>query len=646
VGEHLETNLRALAARDPARAGTIAAAPPLAATVEPTRTGHPTLAAGGVLLHSRRDPVAEAAGWTARHRASLDGIETAAVLGFGLGYHVEALAAAWSGRIVVVEPDVSLLRSALSARDLRALLARIELAPEPLAPAAIDAWGRTAVLAHAPSMLREGAALRALQARIAGRTGLRALRLRILLVSPLAGGSHPITAYCARALSELGHAVTLLDLAPFAAGMEAIAGFSPRSGARRAVEASYCRFLGDGVLAAVDAVEPDLLVALAQAPITPPVLAEVRRRDVPSAFWFVEDHRLFGYWKELIGAYDYFFAIQSGDFLAEAERLSSGRVAYLPCAADPAVHRPLVLGAADRAQLGAPVGFVGAGYRNRRLAFRSLLDLGLKIWGSEWAGAGALDPAVQQGGARVTTEDAVRIFNATTVNLNLHSSTYVDGVDPRGDFVNPRTFEIAATGGFQLVDLRALLPSLLRPDVEVATFTDAGELRERVRHYLARPAERAAIAAAGRARVLAEHTYRHRMESLLETVCAHDGERLRARARATTVADAARVEGETALGGLLRRLPATTPFTLDGVVREVLAGDGELSDPEAVVLFLRQCDVWRRAPERGRLGTGMFLTPAPPARTSRRTGGGRGRSLRGRRARRLPRAPRAPPRRA
>jgi spore maturation protein CgeB len=591
VGDHLETNLRALAARDPARAAAIAAAPPVDGALEATAGGLPTLALDGVLLHSRTDPVREAAGWATRHCETLGAVETAAVLGFALGYHVEALAAAWPGRIVVAEPDVRVLRAALAARDLRALLRRVELLPDPIDPTAIDEWGRTAVLAHAPSLLCEGAALRALRERIAGRTGLQALRLRILVVSPLGGGSHPITAYCARALAELGHAVTVLDLAPFAGGMDAIAGFSPQKNARRGVEASYVRFLGDGILAAVANVEPDLVLAMAQAPLMPPVLAEIGRRGALRAFWFVEDHRLFGYWKELIGAYDYFFTIQAGSFLGEAAAASPGHVAYLPCAADPAVHRPLALDASEQAALGAPVGFVGAGYRNRRLAFRPLLDLGLRIWGSEWAGAGALDVAVQRGGARIATDEAVRIFNATAVNLNLHSSTWVDGVDPRGDFVNPRTFEIAATGAFQLVDLRSLLPPLLRPGVEVATFGDARELRDRVRHWLASPAERAAIAAAGRARVLAEHTYRHRMQTLLETIAAHDGERLRASVRApATVADAARAEGDTDLGHLLRGLPPSTPFTLDGVAREVFARPGEISDPEAILLFLQQFD--------------------------------------------------------
>src|SRR5262249_28154048 len=152
-------------------------------------------------------------------------------------------------------------------RDLRALLARVELVPGAPDPEAVDAWGRVALLPHAPSMLRGGAVLRGLKERIAGRALARGLRLRILVVSPLAGGSHPIAGHSARALAALGHEVTYLDLAPFAAGMAAIPAFADAAGTRRGLEDGYCRFLGDGVLAAVDALEPDLVLALAQAPL-------------------------------------------------------------------------------------------------------------------------------------------------------------------------------------------------------------------------------------------------------------------------------------------------------------------------------------------------------------------------------------------
>jgi spore maturation protein CgeB len=584
-----EKNLRTLAGRDPARAAAIEAAAPLDATLDPTPGGLPTLTAGGVLLHSRHDPRREAERWAAA-AAEGEPADTAVVLGLGLGYHAEALAATWPGRCVVAEPDARLLRSAFAARDLSALLGRVDLVDAVPSLDVLASWGTVRVLPHGPSVLREGEALRVLGERIDARAAMRGLRLRILVVSPLAGGSHPITGYCARALAELGHSVSILDLAPFAGAMEGIAGFTPRRAARRGVEEAFTRFLGAGVLAAVDATKPDLVLVMAQAPLTPEVLTEIGRRGAIRAFWFVEDHRLFGYWKEVAPFYDYFFAIQQGDFLDEAARLCPGRVGYLPCAADPGIHRPLVLQAPEQAAFGAPVAFVGAGYRNRRLAFRPLLDLGLRIWGSEWAGAGPLEAALQRGGARISTEDSVRIFNATAVNLNLHSSTFVDGVEPRGDFVNPRTFELAAAGAFQLVDERALLPPLFRAGTEVVTFTDAAALRDLVAHWLVHPAERAAVAAAARARVLAEHTYRHRMETLLEAICGREAERLRAAVREETVAEAARTEGDTPLGRLLTQLPAQTTFTLDGLVGGLLGREGDLSEPEQILLFLHQFD--------------------------------------------------------
>jgi spore maturation protein CgeB len=590
MSRHLEANLRALAAHDPAAAATIGNAKPLAAEPVASAAGAPTLSVDGVLLHSAHDPVREAERWAAAERERLASNASPVVLGFGLGYHVEALARLWDGPIRVVEPDPAIWRTALATRDLSALLARLDPVLDPPTGETIDAWGAAVVLAHAPSVLRTGGALREMGDRIAGRTALRALRLRILVVSPLAGGSHPLVRYCARALGELGHEATILDLAPFADGMKAIASLTPKRAARRGVEHAYTRFLGSGILAAVEAAEPDLVLCLAQAPLEAAALAEIGKRGVLRAFWFVEDHRVLEYWRDVAPEYDYFFTIQTGAFLDEVSARCPGRAAYLPCAADPIEHRPLNLTQAEREEFGAPLSFVGAGYRNRRISFRSLLDLGLRIWGTEWAGAGQVEAALQRDGARISTADAVRIFNATRINLNLHSSTYVDGVEPRGDFVNPRTFEIAAAGAFQLVDERAHLPALFEPGVEVATFREAAEMRERVRHYLAHPEERARISAAGRRRVLAEHTYRHRMERLLEIVCARDHERLTARPRAETIGDAARVEGATPLGGFLRTLPARTPFTLDGVVQSLLHREGDLSDPEAILLFLHQFD--------------------------------------------------------
>jgi spore maturation protein CgeB len=118
-------------------------------------------------------------------------------------------------------------------------------------------------------------------------------------------------------------------------------------------------------------------------------------------------------------------------------------------------------------------------------------------------------------GSRVQTEDTVKIFNAAKINLNLHSSLKAEEAVTHGDFVNPRTFEIAACGAFQLVDERTHMPELFTPE-EMATFGSMEDLKAKLEYYFAHPEERERIAGLGRSRVLAEHTYAGRMRALLD----------------------------------------------------------------------------------------------------------------------------------
>jgi len=69
-----------------------------------------------------------------------------------------------------------------------------------------------------------------------------------------------------------------------------------------------------------------------------------------------------------------------------------------------------------------------------------------------------------------------------------------------------------------LTDSKKNLESHFEPGREVAAFESADHCVELLEHYLSHEAERAAIAAAGLRRTLAEHTYRHRMEELVEIV--------------------------------------------------------------------------------------------------------------------------------
>jgi spore maturation protein CgeB len=293
VNELRAANLEVLRVRAPALAHLLQAeAVPATHVLGATAKGQPTLTIGGVPLQHLVDPVAEAARWARQTVERLDAVAATRVVivGLGLGYHVEALAERFAGGIVVVEPDLAVLRVALAARDLAALLARIEVVGGDVAPDgdAANAGARTLVVAYAPALLIGGGAhrrtLQAWQAQ-AARSGLR---LKVLVVTPLYGGSWPIAGYAARALTELGHETHLLDLAPFHDAFQGLERFGARRANRRVLESGFCDVMAAGVAATVDAVEPDIVLALAQAPLNAAALDAIGKRGVLRVLWFVE----------------------------------------------------------------------------------------------------------------------------------------------------------------------------------------------------------------------------------------------------------------------------------------------------------------------------------------------------------------------
>ncbi len=356
---------------------------------------------------------------------------------------------------------------------------------------------------------------------------------RVLVVLPFYGGSLPVGRHCAQALRDIGCLVDVFEAPEFYGAFQALKSLKISGGRLEFLESGYLNLVGEAVLAQVERFQPDLVLALAQAPLSRKILKRLKHDGVPTAMWFVEDYRLFTYWRAFAPFYDLFAVIQKEPFLGELAAQGVENYLYLPLAALPALHRPLrgnpnyppaesqsdgpedFLSPLELRDLGADLSFMGAGYPNRRRAFRELTGYDFKIWGTEWEDEPLLEPHLCLKGVRINPEQSVRIFNAARINLNLHSSVRAEETVSQGDFVNPRTFEVAACGAFQLVDERQLLPELFGAD-ELATFGSLDELRVKVDYYLEHPEERTALAARGRRRVLREHTYQARMRRLLD----------------------------------------------------------------------------------------------------------------------------------
>ena len=418
---------------------------------------------------------------------------------------------------------------------------------------------------------------------------MRDMPLRVLVVLPMHGGSLPIGQYCAQALRDLGHTVDVFDAPTFHGAFNAVRGLQIAGERLTQLENAFLQVISQAVQAKAEQFAPDLVLALAQAPLTRQTLSRLQRQGVVTAMWFVEDYKLFTYWRAFAPCYDVFAVIQKEPLLSELTAVGQLNALYLPLAALPDFHAPQKLDPAAQRKYGAKLSFLGAGYPNRRAAFRQLRHFDFKIWGSDWEGDDSLTAHVQQKGARISPEEAVRIYNASQINLNLHSSVQAKALVPPGDFVNPRTFELAACGAFQLVDRRDLMPELFTGD-EVASFNSMQEFLDKIEYFLARPAERAAFAERGRRRVLRDHTYHQRMESLIGFIKERKQgwpARTKGEGLPADIPPDLRAELADLLAGL--GLPENAP--LEDVMLRLRQRSGVLSPLETSLLFL---DEWRK----------------------------------------------------
>jgi spore maturation protein CgeB len=563
--------------------------------VSAARSGVPTAKRCGRWLHSAYDPIREAQAWAQAQAALCRSGETIVVLGTGLLYHVEALRKALPREIQIVlfiaNPDE--LRDALNVRALDSWardLTWVSGDPNDVAQRLSRDYHSLRLATYTPAAQadegRYAALEQALRRMVARKAGGQ---LTIALIGPIYGGSLPIAGYVKRALEGLGHKVQWIDHSIHARSYEAIGGLRDARH-RQLMQSRLAEVLSQWTMANLAESPPDFVLSLAQAPLTLPVLQHLRKKKFLTAMWFVENYRHLTYWQHLASGYEFWFVIQKDRCLNALREAGARHVHYLPMAADASVHRPLSLSGDDRSFYGSDVSFVGAGYANRRRLFPQLVGQpwSFKIWGNEWDEAAGIRPALQLNGARIDTETCMKVFNASAINLNLHSTTG-PGLDPEADFVNPRTFELAACEAFQLVDQRSLLAGLFEAD-DVVSFRDFGEVRELVPLWLRDSTARAAMAARARARVLREHTYVHRMADLLGHIGVSHPDRVGAVLRGDR-----QLEGLAASSGdmpelqaLLARCPSGQRIELKDVAASIRAkGAGAaLKREELMVLML------------------------------------------------------------
>ena len=329
--------------------------------------------------------------------------------------------------------------------------------------------------------------------------------MRILVVGAISGATVDIGSSLAHAFAALGKECHFLDFSEYHQEFRILDRVRNDAEMHGFLIKLQTRLMEEVLL-----FKPSLIIGIAQSPLNnKDVLDAFRKSGIRLNYWFLEDFKVFHYWREIASKFDHFFTIQKSRIFEELRNLGCENGYYLPAAFDDLSGSSVSSDPLNKGK--SLVSFVGAPYRNRIHVFNTLKIPGLEIYGEGWEG---LNAAVKIGNRRITSEERRSIYVNSKINLNLHSSSHAEG-DWSGDFVNPRTFEIAGLGGFQLTDPRELMPQHFDLKSEMPVFKNASGMREAIQYYSSHEAERHGLAANAHARVLKEHTYRHRAMEIL-----------------------------------------------------------------------------------------------------------------------------------
>ncbi len=256
---------------------------------------------------------------------------------------------------------------------------------------------------------------------------------------------------------------------------------------------------------------PDLVLVIKGGPVTPGLIRRVKARTDTRFVNFFPDNPLWMIPFECIEAYDLFFT-KERYALRQLEQAGLRNLHYLPMYCVPDMHHPVELTADERGRFASAVSFVGSCYPYRERFVSELSGYPLRLWGAGWDRSDSPTVRAMVAGGPVWGRAKLAVYSGSTLSLNQHH--------PMNDIVgvNTRTFELAASGACQVVDLKEELAPLFTPREEIVAYRDLAELGRQLDYYLAHPDEARDIGQRALKRALREHTLRHRIEEMLDVV--------------------------------------------------------------------------------------------------------------------------------
>ncbi|WP_227423304.1 glycosyltransferase family protein [Pengzhenrongella sicca] len=250
-----------------------------------------------------------------------------------------------------------------------------------------------------------------------------------------------------------------------------------------------------------------------------------RAHGVPTVFWNKEDPAHFEDFLDVARLFDQVFTTDENCLPAYREALGHGRVDVLSFAAQPAIHNPVRSGAGHQARDVAFAGmYFGHKFPERRgqldlllgaaLRASSRMDTGLEIFSRQLGGDATYQfpaPFDERVVGSLDYPQMLSAYRAYKVFLNVNSVTSSPSMCAR------RIFEITASGT-PVVSTPSVAIGRFFPEAEVPQVATPDDAEHTLRALVRSPELRDRMVHLAQRRIWSEHTYGHRVGTVLDAV--------------------------------------------------------------------------------------------------------------------------------
>ncbi len=284
---------------------------------------------------------------------------------------------------------------------------------------------------------------------------------------------------------------------------------------------TYCladiyRLASNGIV--VDALrqQVDLVFIISGMYVHPDAFVLLRRAGFKIACYFTEEPYDYAQQLKLVPFIDYLFLCDKVNL--ERYRKIQPNTWFVSHSCDPEIHKPRQV--EDKYE--SDVVFIGTGFPERIELFEQIdwTSIDLKIFGT-WELVKKKSPIRKYVSNEIMDNlETVKYYSGAKICLNLHRRS--KGFRKVPEFIdeayalNPRTFEIASCGAFQIVDdSRGQLRDVFGQTIP--TFQNAKHLEMMIKHYLRAPRAREQIAKKAQ-EISQSHSFNERVAFLMDKI--------------------------------------------------------------------------------------------------------------------------------